>query len=363
MNLQDIQVIMSGECRTWKGAGLLVLLSLLEPFYTIGVTTIRLLYNLRILPSRRVRQPVISVGNITTGGTGKTPVVALLTQTLQRQGFRPGIASRGYRALPTDREDTAVASGESSPAVNIVNDEKLLLDRLCPGVPHLQHKDRTQVARELIRQHECDRIILDDGFQHRRLARDLDLVLIDALNPFGYGHLLPRGLLREPLTSLGRADLLAITRVDQVTAEELQEIRQTLRIFTRAPVLEIRFEAVGWLNRQGVRLPLTPCPAGPVVCCGIGNPDNFRRQLQGLGLEFPAEHWHPFPDHHHYSPDDLALLAQQVQQTAGTLVTTLKDLVKLDPLLPAAIDCQALMIEAKLSPDTETLLQDHLQKL
>lgn len=355
MNLRDIQVIMSGECKTWRGAGLLVLLSLLEPFYTIGVTTIRTLYNLRILPSRRVRQPVISVGNITTGGTGKTPVVALLTHRLQRQGFRPGIASRGYRALPAD--DVA------SSAANMVNDEKLLLDRLCPDVPHLQHKDRTQVARELIREHTCDRIILDDGFQHRRLARDLDLVLIDALNPFGYGHLLPRGLLREPLTSLSRADLLAITRVDQVSEEELREIRETLQIFTRAPLLEIRFEAVGWLNRQGARLPLTPWPVAPVVCCGIGNPDNFRRQLQGLGLEFPAERWHPYPDHHHYTTTDIDSLVEQVQQTAGTLVTTLKDFVKLAPQLPEEIDCLALMIEAKLSPDSETLLQEHLQKL
>lgn len=346
MNPRDIDALLSGERQTLSAAMLRLLLSFLEPFYTIAVTTIRLLYNLRLFQVVRVSVPVISVGNITTGGTGKTPVVALLARLLQEGGYRPGIASRGYRTL----------SGESGS--EMANDEKLLLHQLCPDVPHLQDRDRARVARELIREFGCHRIVLDDGFQHRRLARDLDLVLIDATNPFGYGHLLPRGLLREPLTSLGRADLLVITRVDLVTFEELAEIRETLGVFSRAPIVEIRFEAVGWIDPEGRRTGLGEIPEDPVVCCGIGNPGNFRRQLENLGVRVREERWRAFSDHHPYTEEEIAELCREARVSGGKLLTTQKDLVKLAGRLPTDVDCRALRIEAVIQGG-----QEHLEQL
>ncbi|MBM4074852.1 MAG: tetraacyldisaccharide 4'-kinase, partial [Planctomycetes bacterium] len=133
-------------------------------------------YDWNLLRSHRVDAPVVSIGNITTGGTGKTPLAAWIVQVVQSFGGRPGILSRGYRSL------TPSKNGER---VDLGNDEKRVLDRLCPGVPHIQRIDRVEAAKELIDAHGCNVVILDDGFQHRRLERDLNLVLIDALRPWG----------------------------------------------------------------------------------------------------------------------------------------------------------------------------------
>lgn len=155
--------------------------------------------------------PVISVGNLTTGGTGKTPLVALVCDLLRQANFRPGIVSRGYGSVDGN-----------------ANDEKLVLNLLCPDVPHTQAPDRVAAAHSLTIEENLNAIVMDDGFQHRRLHRDLDIVLIDATNPFGYGSLLPRGLLREPLSSLRRADVAIITRSDLVAARVLAEIHNAI---------------------------------------------------------------------------------------------------------------------------------------
>jgi tetraacyldisaccharide 4'-kinase len=156
--------------------------------------------------------PVVSVGNITTGGTGKTPLVAFLANWFQDQGQKPAILSRGYRAV------------DGGP-----NDEKLVLDLLCPGIMHLQNPDRVASARHAVTAQQVQVLVLDDGFQHRRLARDLDLVLIDATCPWGYGAVLPRGLLREPRSGMKRADLAIITRADQVSEADRRRIQDEIQ--------------------------------------------------------------------------------------------------------------------------------------
>ena len=153
--------------------------------------------------------PVISVGNITTGGTGKTPVVQWLASRLREMDRRVAIVSRGYGA-----------------EAGAQNDEAMELELSLPDVPHLQNPDRIEAARTAIEELESQSIVLDDGFQHRRLGRDLDIVLLDALEPFGYGHLLPRGLLREPLSNLERADWIGLSRADQVDEETRSAIQQ-----------------------------------------------------------------------------------------------------------------------------------------
>ena len=258
--------------------------------------------------------PVVSVGNITTGGTGKTPFVALLANWFAARRIPAALLSRGYRALP----------GEA-------NDEKLLLDRLCPGVPHLQSPNRVQSARAACTQQGARLLILDDGFQHRRLARDLDIVLIDALNPWGYDRLLPRGLLREPVSSLRRADVIVITRTDQCSREGLDSIVERVALVRGTDEhVEVTYPAKQLVNRAGETAPLESLRGRRVTAfCGIGNPEGFERTVREAGLALSGRT--RFPDHHHYAPDDCNSLAQAAAGNgAEAVVTTEKDLVKID---------------------------------
>ncbi len=165
----------------------------------------------------RAEVPVVSVGNLTVGGTGKTPMVEWVARWFRRHGRRVAILSRGYKQ------------------VQGINDERRVLEENLPDVPHLQDRDRSRSARVAVEELEAEVLVLDDGFQHRRLARDLDVVLIDVLEPFGLGHLLPRGLLREPLGSLRRADIVVLSRSDLVTAADRGTIRAEVERRLRAP--------------------------------------------------------------------------------------------------------------------------------
>ncbi len=256
--------------------------------------------------------PVISIGNLTAGGTGKTPVVAMLANHFRRWGVNVALLSRGYRSLD-----------------DATNDEARVLERLCPGVPHLQQPDRVASASEAVARHGAELLILDDGFQHRRLARDLDVVLIDATNPFGFDHLLPRGLLREPISSLGRADVVLLTRVDAVLPAVKESILQTIRsVAPNLPVVEVAFPPTRLVNVGGQRQPLKTLEETSLLAfCGIGNPAGFQRTLADAGLR-PAETI-TFADHYHYRPADLFRLGRRADAIgAGAAVTTLKDLVK-----------------------------------
>jgi tetraacyldisaccharide 4'-kinase len=283
-----------------------------------------LAYDRQWLSIRHADVPVISLGNITTGGTGKTPMAAWLANWLLGEGHRPGLLSRGYRSL---------ASAEHSASLPVTgNDEKLVLDRLCPSVPHLQQRDRVESARLLVSEQNCNVLILDDGFQHRRLHRDLDLVLIDALQPWGFGHLLPRGLLREPVSGLRRADVVVLTRADQVADAERQWLKSELqRIRGTADCVEVAFRPERLLGLDGSQRSLTSLDQsrGALAFCGIGNPSGFRQTLISLGIPFELQ---IFRDHHHYQSSDLANLAAQAKQSfAEIALTTLKDLVKIPP--------------------------------
>ncbi len=170
--------------------------------YGLAVRLRNAAYRLGWLSSRRVGVPVVSVGNLTAGGTGKTPCVAYVARYYRRLDRCVAILSRGYGG----------AGGR--------NDEALVLEEELPDVPHLQGADRVALAATAIEELESEVLVLDDGFQHRRLARDLDLVLVDATEPWGHGYLLPRGLLREPASALRRAGVVLLTRCDQVPAEQ-----------------------------------------------------------------------------------------------------------------------------------------------
>ncbi|HUG89945.1 MAG TPA: tetraacyldisaccharide 4'-kinase, partial [Planctomycetaceae bacterium] len=201
-------------------------------------------------------------------------------------------------------------------------------------------------------------LILDDGFQHRRLARDLDIVLIDCLNPWGYGYLLPRGLLREPLAALQRADLILLTRADLCPAGEKRRIRQRVAaIRGRDECVEVEFRPTGLVNAEGETVPLEVLGGRSVAAfCGIGNPDGFRRTLQQQGCSLGTDGLRVFPDHHHYTTDDLDRLGRAAEAgCAGALVTTLKDLVKINQTDLRGVSLWAVTLGTEVTVGAELL--------
>lgn len=330
--------VISGERRDVVARGLRFGCCIASWGYAAAMALRNAAYDRGWLPSTKLFVPVISIGNITTGGTGKTPVVAWFVRELQRRGYRPGIVSRGYRSL----------DGQS-------NDEALVLERLCPGVPHVQNRDRVQGGQQAIDQFGCDVLVLDDAFQHRRIERDLDVVLIDALQPWGYGHLLPRGLLREPRSSLPRADVVLITRVDQIAPAEFASLSsEVARHHQRSRPVPVRFRPRGWLTVDGREQPLHARPSHRVgMFCGIGSPAGFRQSLQAHAQVIDER---LFPDHYHYTAADLDEL-EHWRQSLGveTLVTTLKDLVKIPASHPVATHVLALQIGTELLDLPEVL--------
>lgn len=346
MKLSAYRDIISGEQRGLLPSAARAGLSVLAIAYGSAVRLRNAAYDRGWLPSHAADVPVVSVGNLTTGGTGKTPVVAWIVNWFVEHGLQPVILSRGYRR-----------------GSEAVNDEKRVLDQLCLGVPHYQDPDRIEAARVACAQHKPDVLILDDGFQHRRLRRDLNIVLIDALDPWGGGQLLPRGLLREPPAALARADLVAVTRIDlcpQADKVRLVDDLKTLR--GGAPPIEIRFRPTTLVNAAGERRAMQPFARGIAPFCGIGNPDGFRRTLEATGLG-ELRPLRVYPDHHAYSAADLDGLGAWAEQSgADALVTTQKDLVKIPSTVLGGLPVWAVVIESDMIRGEEDLTM-RLQRL
>lgn len=265
----------------------------------------------------RVGVPVISIGNLTTGGTGKSPMVIWVSQRLRELGLRSAIISRGYGASGTGP-----------------NDEALEMQQRLPDVPQLQDPDRIKSATIAIEELETQCLVMDDGFQHRRLHRDLDVVLVDATNPFGYGYLLPRGLLREPIGSLARADVVVITRCQQVNQPAIDAI---LKVIAKAtsdssppPVIcQTQTVANRWLQYDGQSMEVDEFGTVPVfACCAIGNPDSFVKTAALSGANIVGQKF--FPDHHSFTRADIQTVVQLAQEKgAHRIICTHKDLVKI----------------------------------
>jgi tetraacyldisaccharide 4'-kinase len=282
--------------------------------YGLAVRLRNLAYSIGWKRSVRTAVPVVSVGNLTVGGTGKTPCVEYVAGYFNDRDCRVCILSRGY------------GSGESAQ-----NDEALVLAENLPDVPHLQGADRAALACVAIEELESEILVLDDGFQHRRLARDLDLVLIDSTRPWGHGHLLPRGLLREPPSSLRRADAVILTRCDLVGQEERQAIhRRVERLAPGVPIVESVHRPIALVNADGETLDAGALAGATVAWfCGIGNPEAFGRTLEALGYQAIGSH--VYPDHHGYTRPDVEALEAWARTLPddASVVTTQKDLVKL----------------------------------
>lgn len=312
-------------------------LSVVRVPYALGTRLRNIAYDRGWLVSTRLPLPVISVGNLTVGGTGKTPTVAWLVQLLQSLGYHPAIISRGYGS--TDEQG---------------NDEKRLLDRLLPGVPHRQNPDRLAAAHALLTEGvPPDILVLDDAFQHRRVQRDIDLLLIDCLNPWGYGHQLPRGLLREAISGMQRARAILLTRSDQIDPENLQALREIIARCTPVPTYMTHFEPVGLVDSWGGLAPLNGWYGREVAAfCGIGNPMGFQRTLVACGYAVPEARFRAFPDHHPYSAADLEQIGEWARSYgAECLLTTAKDMVKIP--IPIIRNLPIRAVEIALRMDHE----------
>jgi tetraacyldisaccharide 4'-kinase len=304
-------------------------LRIAEFFYASATRVRNKLFDLNVRRAHHLPVPVISIGNITAGGTGKTPFVRWLAAKLKQNGLHPAILMRGYHRS---------ASGMS--------DEQSLLCELLveQNIPVHAQPDRVAGGFHVLKTYPQTNIfILDDGFQHRRLARDVDLVLIDATDPLGHGHVHPRGLLREPPTGLIRATALVLTRCEQLNAMQLDEIEKKLRRFnSTAPIFRSRF------LHNGLRSAATPVSAPPDIpletlkstrifaVAAIANPIPFESTLQSLTNPGIPHLW--FSDHHDYTTADLTELRRcAAESSASAIITTEKDWVKIRSV-PSALD-------------------------
>ncbi len=308
-------------------------------------------YRLGLLSTSKLPAPVISVGNLTTGGTGKTPLVEWICRKLAADGKRVCILTRGYgRANP--KSQVVVSNGiEILAAEREAGDEPFLLAQNLLGLAAVVcNPNRIAAGKWAIENLATKVFVLDDAFQHLRLARDLNIVVIDATDPWGGRRLLPQGRLREPLTSLVRADCAVITRVEQ--ANDLDSLRNELAEFAGdIPTFTSQMVVSGLDTLKGVPVvsPLQPLAA----FCGIGNPESFFSQLRGAG--YTPAFARAFPDHHQYKQADADALSREAKAhgVAG-LITTAKDAIKLRTLdLP--IPCYVLKIEISIEDEVRFL--------
>jgi len=324
--------------------------------YAAAVRVRNGLYDRGWLAQRRLSCRVISIGNLTVGGTGKTPFVIWVVEQLTAKGLRVAVLSRGYR-----RQDPSsfalVSDGTSVQAgPDVAGDEPFLIATRCPGAVVAVGADRYRLGRWVLDGHEVDCMVLDDGFQHRGLYRDLDLLLVDATDPEGLRALLPAGRLREPLSSARRASALVVTRADRV--RDVGPVVAPIVAFTRPaaePIL-VRFVADACVQvGSEVSKPVGELAGRKVfLFSGLARPSDFLASVGGLGADVVGEL--RFPDHHRYSMRDLADVTRRAQQVqADCLLTTEKDAVKIAAMRGTHTAMWALRLRTEVFAGQEAL--------
>ena len=301
----------------------------LASLYAGGLALHRGLYRIGILKSHNLPRPVVSVGNLTAGGGGKTPIVMWLAETLAMKGVRPAILSRGY-----GREGDGIRIVDPDGPWRIYGDEPSMMAGRLGEIPVVVSVNRRLAGLDLLQHRDVDLFILDDGFQHHALKRDLDIVAIDNHRRFGTGRLLPAGILREPVKRLQDADIVVVTKVvipDPNFEKELTRLKDV-------PVVWFDFRPAGLVPLDpSTETTETDASSGSALAfCGIAHPDGFRQSLKRAGIEVAG--FITFPDHHTYSVEDISRIKAAAREAGvGRLVTTEKDAVRWpdhDPEIP-----------------------------
>ena len=344
--------ILSGDCPRLSSKLIRAFLTILAAVYSVVISIRNLLYDKGLLKTHRLGVPVICVGNLTVGGTGKTPMVLWLGRFFLERNITPAILTRGYKST-----------------YDQTNDEILLLKQTL-DVPIIVDSDRVRGGATALQTHKPQVLIMDDGFSHRRLHRDLDLVLIDAANPFGYNHLLPRGLLREPRPNLARAHVAILTRTDLIEPNKLEKLQNQVaqllnkQELTDKLIIPACHAPTALIDINGTNKVLDQLSGKNVLAfCGIGNPDAFVTTLQSLGAKVVTQH--AFDDHHHYTDVDIKFIRDlSTQNQYDMIVTTEKDWVKLSqlPVIKELKSLYRLKIEISITAGQQKF-EDRLSRL
>jgi len=343
--LSYIYNLATDKYKGWLAGILKSFLYLLSLIYGLIVRILIFIYRLR---PYRLNCKVISVGNITLGGTGKTSLVILIAKYLKQQGHRVAILSRGYKRRNPK-------SQIPNPNYDDMGDEPYMLKMNLKDVPVIVDSDRVRAAKLAIRDYAVDTVILDDGFQQWRLKKDLEIVTIDAICPFGNRKLIPRGILRQPLSTLKQSDIFVLTKTD--LARDIGEIKDFLtQINPAAPIIESIHSPL-YFYKMGTNeiIDKGALPGKRVILfSGIGQPHSFEGLIQGLGMKIGLSF--RFPDHHNYTQRDLEKIAKSSKdENVDMIITTEKDAARLSQLsaISSRLSVLVLRIELKITKDEE----------
>ena len=384
LSIQDIFHVGRAPERPWYVSILLGFLQALSYIYGFGLRVNLWMYKAGILSARKLDCCVISIGNITVGGTGKTPTAQRVAMTIKKMGYRVAVLNRGYRAH-WDKPIGVVSDGEKIYMTSYeAGDEAYLMAKTMPGVPVVIGRNRAVTGSYAVEKLHAEVIIMDDGFQHWQLKRDMDIVLVDTQNLFGNGVLLPGGAMREPLSHLNRADILLFTKSDRSSQLTRANLAESIRRYNKtAPIVEsihhtkefvkiadrykgFQEKPISLEELEGKRV---------VVFSAIGNPLSFEQNVSGCGLEI-AEALR-YPDHHDYDMPEMQYIGERARELrVDALITTGKDAVKIPtefiysnheiPLYVMNMDIVIIrkeeIFDSKLKETVETVLKNVKRK-
>lgn len=328
--------IMKDERKTPDAYIVGAFLSIVSLVYLVLLRCIYFFYKMKILPSYKVPGKVISIGNITLGGTGKTPLTIKLAEDVKAMGKKPAVLNRGYG-----------------------NDESHLLQERLQNIPVLIGRDRVKNAKRAFNELGSDCVILDDGFQHYRIKRDLDIVLIDATSPFGNMKLFPRGILREPLTRIKDADIAILTKSDmgRTNIASIRELSKQLN--KKVEIVESFYQPICFTQIfTNDIMPLSYVVNRKIaILAGIANPSYFNWMVGNLGAQIDERFY--YPDHYRYNDRDMAYVTEKcLAKSINLVVTTEKDTVRLRRLknIPPQVEIFALRIDCRISLNEEAIV-------
>ena len=351
MNQETYRKLISGQSRGLVAVVGRFFLQIAAAGYSSAIGLRNFLYSSGRLKTHHVNATIFSIGNITTGGTGKTPLVIWLYRFLNQKELRCAILTRGYKTRTEGRE-----TRDEGRETKI--DEPAILAESCPQAKVVVNPDRIAGAIEAVNKFGANVLILDDGFQHRRLVRNIDIVAIDATRPFGYGKILPAGLLREPPCSLKRADAIVLTRCDQTSEAQLSRIEEKLHLINPDLIITrsihnptcaktVNGEEIAFDKLKGKKI---------FGFCGIGNPEAFFSTIKKLGADLIDSK--VYNDHHCYTGADMTDICQKGRNLrADYILTTQKDWTKIAslPLPPKGIPFAYVTIELKFTAGEDNL--------
>lgn len=338
------------------------ILYIVSLLYRLIITLRNWLYDRKFFRETKLPCPVISVGNITVGGTGKTPCVIWIAQMLQKQGWKPAVLSRGYGGKSSSPVNIVSAGDNVLLSSAIAGDEPFLIARSLKNIPVITGPQRILTGKTAIDNFGVNVLICDDAFQHRQIFRDINLVLLDSKSPLGNGHLLPRGSLREPVTALGRADAFILTRSGE--AAETNATVGKLAESGNIPVFSSTHKPVDVVKgNYSISLSLAELK-GKKVCAftGIAKPDSFNNAILTAGAQIMF--FDLFPDHHRFTKKELEhIRGNFLKNGADFLITTEKDGMRLQEFPEFLKEIYLLRIKLEMVPDENALKNFILEKM